>query len=263
MNIQKKTCSGDVVKGAGEKLGLYLFVISDGLKDRHGESINPDGWDFKEFNENPVALVGHDYGTLPIGKWLPPFVENGQVKAYLDLADTDRAEEARKLIEGGFLKTVSVGFAIEKMASDGDEYDIMAQKLYEVSLVSIPANSRAQRVKDVEALKSFEVLDEAMEQEKVKEVEEIEEQITLKQVMTALVELKAEIEALKQNKIVEEKVVEKVVTVNGDPVNKHATTLLLEIAKQNKKVSTKQDHISALLNALNQNVKTSEEGGEK
>lgn len=262
MELLKKLFTAEMIrKGEGDKKGMYLFVISDGKKDRHGESINPNGWDFTEFNENPVALIGHDYRQLPVGKWLPPYVENGEVLAWLDLAGTERGEEARTLIEGGYLKTVSVGFGIGRWGGSGEEYDIMESKLYEVSLVSIPANTRARRVKDASALEAFEKLDKAIEKEG------IEKPVTIKQ--SELKNLIAETvkEALAGVKVVEEKIVEKEVKVYiaKDELTPEAKTILMHIAKQADKSAKKNDFVHNFIKSLTKDatVTGEQEGGEK
>ena len=56
-------------------------------------------------------------------------------------ADTPRASLARQLVEGGFVTAVSIGIGVEKF--DVDNKTITKSKLFEVSLVSVPANPEA------------------------------------------------------------------------------------------------------------------------
>jgi len=123
----------------------YRFILSDGNEDRDGDTINPDGWDLHEFKQNPVALAFHD-PTKIIGKWHNPTIKNGILSADLELAPDDVGYLQRtinKLISGGFLKAVSVGFrGLEyKMRDDG--IDFLKQSLFEASVVAIPSNPRA------------------------------------------------------------------------------------------------------------------------
>jgi HK97 family phage prohead protease len=251
--LKKKILSAQVTKGEGDKKGLFQFIISDGLLDRHYESINPEGWDFSEFNANPVALVGHDYGQLPVGKWLPPVVQEGAVLAYLDLADTDRGNEARYLIENDFLKTVSVGFRVEQYGGNGDSHTIMKQKLYEVSLVSIPANTRAERVKDARALEVLAKMDKEME--KKEDVVMVDIKIIKDIIVEALKEV------INGVKVIEEKTVEKIVYMDGKPLSNPAMMMIFELKKQHDKIEKKQDRASQLLKSL-LNIKNSTEGGD-
>src|SRR4051812_36375437 len=42
----------------------FTFVFSDESVDRYGDVIQARGWDLANFNLNPVALFGHDAGSV-------------------------------------------------------------------------------------------------------------------------------------------------------------------------------------------------------
>lgn len=136
------------LNGASGK--TYRFVISDGNLDRHGDTINPDGWELKNFEQNPIALFNHKH-DYPVGRWHNLHVKNKKLIGDIELAPDDVGSFQRalnKLVEHGFVKSVSVGFQpIESEAIDRERpwagTNFLKQELHEVSLVSVPANANA------------------------------------------------------------------------------------------------------------------------
>lgn len=126
------------------------FVLSDATVDRHGDIVEPDGWDLKNFKKNPIALFGHNSG-FPIGTWADLRVEGGKLVGRLVLAakgTSARLDELIGLVEQKILRAVSVGFR----PIDSDPIDpkqpwgaqrYKKQELLETSLVSVPANPAA------------------------------------------------------------------------------------------------------------------------
>lgn len=110
--------------------------------DRHGESVSFDGWDFKDFLDNPVVLVNHNDYELPIGSVIEiiPVPEDRAYDAVVKF-DVDDEEGARVWgkVSRGFLKTVSVGFI--NLVQDG--MNLLENSLLELSFVTIPANPQA------------------------------------------------------------------------------------------------------------------------
>lgn len=123
------------------------FVISDESVDRQGEIIKQDGWDFKNYLNNPVVLFGHDSYDLPIGKTIDIKVEDGKTLATIEFAAAiyDKAATVFNMVKAGILNTVSVGF-INKEYLDGEDYDnyvLTKNELLEISIVPVPANPNA------------------------------------------------------------------------------------------------------------------------
>lgn len=153
--IRKATADG----GRGR-----TFVLSDATRDRHGDIVDPAGWDLKWFKKNPVALFGHD-NRFVIGKWAEPRVEGGKLMA--DLVPATRGTSARidellSLIDQDMLRAVSVGFIPKKSEPlDPDKpyagVRFLQQELLECSLVSIPSNPAALQV-----AKSLNISDETL-----------------------------------------------------------------------------------------------------
>jgi HK97 family phage prohead protease len=124
--------------------GKITVIASDFSVDRHGEKVNPDGWLLKQFKKNPVMLIGHDYSSLPVGKWKNIKVEGGQLVAEAVFASTEKAKEVESLVRDEILNAVSVGF-IAKKRNEKDFTVIDEAELLEISWVSVPANPNALR----------------------------------------------------------------------------------------------------------------------
>ena len=132
--------------------GKAQFIASTPTADSMGDTIQTDGWQLSEFKKNPVLLFAHDSRSLPVGK-----VSNIQVKNNQLIADVEFlppgidgfADKVRALVKGGFLSAVSVGFqSIEheprfNKAGDFIGLNFIKQKLRELSIVPVPANSQA------------------------------------------------------------------------------------------------------------------------
>lgn len=144
------------VKEIDKKSREITFVVSDGQVDRHGDSLNPNGWQIENYMQNPVVLFGHNYKDLPIGKTLKIWVENGsQVLARMKFADHDFADKVWKLIKDGFLNATSVGFIPLKYDEEGN-HTFSDMELLEISVVPVPANPRALGRKEIGLLKELE-----------------------------------------------------------------------------------------------------------
>lgn len=121
-------------------------IISTGSVDRDGDRVNPKGWDFSEFSTNPVVLWMHDMNIAPPAKCLDAWYdeEAGVPKAKIKFAKTPFAEELLYLYKNGFLNAVSATFSsIEYDGNNHGGKDFHAQKLIELSLVTVPANKEA------------------------------------------------------------------------------------------------------------------------
>lgn len=150
------------IKAANGDQGSVRVIASTAAVDRQGESIDPNGWDFSNFLKNPQLLWSHDAYALPIGKVLKVWIENGLVMADTIFAEAENpfAATVAKLVRGGFINAVSVGF----MPTDVDQAgNVMKQELLELSFVNIPANQEALVVArggaDADMIKEFRVME--------------------------------------------------------------------------------------------------------
>ena len=122
------------------------FVLSDETVDRMGDVIRSDGWDTRQFKNNPIALFGHDHASV-IGVWENVRVEGKRLLGTLRLAKkgtSDLVDTVSSLIDQRILKAVSVGFQpIEATPRKSGGMDFIRSALHEVSIVAVPANPSA------------------------------------------------------------------------------------------------------------------------
>lgn len=131
------------LKGLFERKDNEIIgIASTGTVDRDGESINQNGWDLKNFLKNPVILAGHDWWSFPIGKATEIAVKDGQLMFSMVFATTEKGQEAYQLVKEGVLNAFSVGF-MPKEWNPNDPDRIEKAELFEISLVSVPANPEA------------------------------------------------------------------------------------------------------------------------
>jgi HK97 family phage prohead protease len=141
------------------------FVASTEAVDRYGDIIRAEGWQLDNYNQNPIALFGHDHNA-PIGTtrvWL----EGKRLMSGLKLAAAGTSalvDSVRSLVGQKILRAVSVGF----LPSEEPKYlrdeqndrvtglEFTKQELLEISVVAVPANPEA--VAAVRALKVDEEL---------------------------------------------------------------------------------------------------------
>lgn len=152
----------------------YVFILSTGRIDRHAEIVEVSGIDTSKFEKNAVMFYNHDSYSLPVGKWLNIWKDNGVLygTAYFH-EETEESKTIKKLVDKGILKAVSIGFiskAREVKAASDLEPDVVAElleenknanilvhtksELLEASIVTIPANSDAVRVKAIQAFEA-------------------------------------------------------------------------------------------------------------
>lgn len=126
--------------------------------DRAGDSIDVEAWTkggLKNFENNPIILFNHDYNR-PIGRAtkIVPTKDGLHMEAKISKAAKDVAE----LVKDGVLGAFSVGFRVKDAdyVKETDGYLIKDAELFEVSVVSVPANQAA----TFSLSKSFDSVDE-------------------------------------------------------------------------------------------------------
>jgi HK97 family phage prohead protease len=131
------------------------FVLSTVDIDRHGDVVDQDSMNFKNFMKNPVFLEQHMSYEFPLGKFIEIYQETdpnrtdgavrtvGTVKFAVE--EYDRAKIAFALVANGFMSAVSVGFIPHDVEYNDDLKAFIMKdcELLEVSLVSVPANPMA------------------------------------------------------------------------------------------------------------------------
>jgi len=136
------------VPGVSAEARTIRHLISTENIDRDGDVVELGGWNFEEYNQNPVVLWGHDHGRPAIARNVSlerterglEAVTQFPTSGLYELADTVFALNA-----AGVLKSWSVGFIPEEFenAPDGKGRRYRKQKLLEYSSVNVPANMEA------------------------------------------------------------------------------------------------------------------------
>lgn len=136
----KGALSGVEVKATGQ---AFKMTISKQVPDRDGETVVIAGMETGNYLKNPVVLVDHSYTVESIvGKTLSLTQVGNELVAEFVFADTEDAQIAKQLYEGGFLKSSSIGFII-KARDPQDRSVITNWELLEWSLVAVPCNPLA------------------------------------------------------------------------------------------------------------------------
>ena len=144
----------DITKGLGDnEQTVYGFRITSPALDRDKEVLDPAGMDAANFLKNPVILWGHDMDEV-VGKAvnLRRTAEGWEADIVFADAVSEKAREVKALVDGGFVSATSVRFRpleTEEGRRGVDPYyrKYTRWELLEVSLVSVPANPEALRVK--------------------------------------------------------------------------------------------------------------------
>lgn len=140
------------VKGSDE----LTIVASDETLDRYGEVVPLDAWDLKNYKNNPVLLVDHDYKIANIvGRAKNLKVTKDAMTFTPEFHGiTDLAKQVSEMVKAGFAPAVSVGFLPHGPEKDGDTGH---NELLEISFVAVGANPNALAL----AMKAFKPEQEA------------------------------------------------------------------------------------------------------
>lgn len=142
---------GTVLRAAGGSKNIQ-FVLSTQDVDRAwggGDTIRPDGWDWKNYEKNPVVLWSHDGFTPAIGRSTKIWLEDGKLMGEVEFASDIHplAKLVEDLIRGGFVNACSVGFNPKKWVFNSERgdwaADYLEQELLEWSPCNIPCNPNA------------------------------------------------------------------------------------------------------------------------
>lgn len=137
----------DIVKGSQDnetdKPSLYIEGYANTVsKDRVGDVIVAEAWTkggLNNYMKNPVILGFHQHSN-PIGvaEEVSADTKGLKIKARISPA----AEKEYNLIADGVLRAFSVGFTVKdaEYDSETDIFVIKDVELYEISVVSVPAN---------------------------------------------------------------------------------------------------------------------------
>jgi len=138
-------------------------VFSTGSEDRQGDVVIQNGWELKEFLENPVVLWAHDHWQFAVAKVIElGFNAEGNLAGAIQFAaeENPAAMILYKLYAGGYMRAFSAGFdAIDGGYDEVNKRSVLTRNiLYEISCVNVPANAEALAIQagiDMSPLKKF------------------------------------------------------------------------------------------------------------
>lgn len=145
---------GAIFSGFNPDTREVIITASSGAVDRMGDVIDPNGWDLRHFEKNPVVLLDHDYRVEKIaGRVVDSWVDGEKFMQRIRLDDPSwnkAAELVAKRLESGSLRAVSVGFRPVEWepikSEDGKPtggLKFKRQEQLELSWVAVPANQEA------------------------------------------------------------------------------------------------------------------------
>ena len=137
--------SADVETGQGFPWTLSTFDL-----DRFGERIDPHGWDFKRYTENPIVEWTHRYDIPAIGKIEGMTIDDSGLHGLVVFNDKTFDPFGWSIgqrVKAGVIRAGSVGFRVmeieipdKKTAEDGTSLIFRKQELLEFSICNVPAN---------------------------------------------------------------------------------------------------------------------------
>jgi len=137
--------TADIEAGQG-----FLWTLSTFDLDRFSERIDPQGWDFKRFMENPVVEWAHRYDIPAIGKIEGLAVDDKGLHGFVffnDKSFDDFGWGIGQRVKAGVIRAGSVGFRPVEIeipskedSKDGTSLIFRKQELLEFSICNVPAN---------------------------------------------------------------------------------------------------------------------------
>ena len=113
--------------------------------DRAGDVIDKEAWEkggLDNFGNNPIILFNHDYNR-PIGRATGLETDDRGLKLTANISKS--AGDVTNLVKEGILRAFSVGFRVKDAdyIEETDGLKISDAELFEISVVSVPANQAA------------------------------------------------------------------------------------------------------------------------
>lgn len=104
-------------------------------------------------------LYNHKRDDL-LGKAMNPRLEGGKLRVDLKFSNSEKAKQALQDLRDGILTECSIGYVVEKFEVDekAETYTALRWKLYECSLVTIPADASVGVGRDADLQSSVEVV---------------------------------------------------------------------------------------------------------
>jgi HK97 family phage prohead protease len=165
LGVKKETAGPQKVTGDVELIASVPFALSAGGKeteagtawtlstydlDRFGERIDPAGWDYKRYRDNPVVEWAHRYDIPAIGKIESLSADDNGLHGVVVFNGKDYDPfgwAIGRRVKAGVIRAGSVGFRIleiempdKETGKDGTTLIFRKQELLEFSICNVPAN---------------------------------------------------------------------------------------------------------------------------
>jgi len=155
--IEPSELSDDFKASGVDASRILRFTISTAAVDRDRDTIDPQGWDLKNFKKNPVVLWAHNYHEPPVARSIQHKIV--EVKAagpdkssklistaeFMPQEMNEKSHMVHQMLKGGFLNATSVGFQPKEWVFNEERkgVDFSKQELLEYSIVPVPSNPEA------------------------------------------------------------------------------------------------------------------------
>ena len=167
LGIQKEAAGVQKVAGDVELIASVPFQLTAEIEtekgfpwtlstfdiDRFGERIDPQGWDFKRYMQNPVVEWAHRYDIPAIGKIEGLTIDDEGLHGlvFFNSKDFDAfGWSIGERVKAGVIRAGSVGFRVIEIeipskddSKDGTSLIFRKQELLEFSICNVPANPYA------------------------------------------------------------------------------------------------------------------------
>ena len=150
--------TADIETGQGFPWTLSTFDL-----DRCGQRIDPQGWDFKRYLENPIVEWAHRYDIPAIGKIEGLTIDDTGLHGLVYFNDKSYdffGWSIGQRVKAGVIRAGSVGFRVMEIeipskenSRDGTTLIFRKQELLEFSICNVPANPFA-LAKSMETVKT-------------------------------------------------------------------------------------------------------------
>ena len=162
--VKKETAGLQKVSGDVELIASVPFLLATDIEagegfpwtlstfdlDRFGERIDPTGWDFKRYMENPVVEWAHRYDIPAIGKIECLVIDDEGLHGLVIFNDKSFDHFGWSIgqrVKAGVIRAGSVGFRVIEIeipskedSRDGTSLIFRKQELLEFSICNVPAN---------------------------------------------------------------------------------------------------------------------------
>jgi len=128
----------------------FMWTLSTYDLDRFGERVDPNGWDFSQYQKNPVIEWAHRYDIPAIGKIERLAIDDNGLHGFVIFNEKEYDPFGWSIgerVKNGVIRAGSVGFRVmeieipdRKTQEDGTALIFRKQELLEFSICNVPAN---------------------------------------------------------------------------------------------------------------------------